>query len=213
MGHAQPLKVFENAFTQGTVQQIVGDTVLVAGKCGIVRALRAESCLLVPQPRDTVLLALLDDGSAWVLALLRRNASADTTAELRLPDTATLRARTLDIRADDAALTAESLHLHGKSLALEGDAVVITSRLLTLGGQVLLQGFAVMRTLARNLGEQIARRVGRYGSLDENVDGLARRTAGRAQVAVDTTYRLRAENADMRASGQMDLDASHIKVG
>ena len=211
MGHAQPLTVFENAFTQGTVQLIDGDAVLVAGKCGMVRALRAESCLLAPQPRDTVLLALLDDGSAWVLAVLRRH--ADTAAELRLPDVATLRARTLDIRADNAALTAESLHLHGKSLALEGDAVGITSRLLTMGGQVLLQGFAVMRTLARNLGERVARRVARYGSLDENVDGLTRRTAGRAQVAVETSYRLRAGNADMRASGQMDIDASHIKVG
>ncbi len=208
-----PLHTVGNAVTSGTVRQTDGDAVLVAGKCGMVRALRAESCLLAPQPRDTVLLALLDDGSAWVLAVLRRNASANTAAELRLPDAATLRARTLDIRADDAALTAESLHLHGKNLALEGDAVGITSRLLTLGGQVLLQGFAVMRTLARNLGEQVARRIGRYGSLDENVDGLARRTAGRAQVAVDTSYRLRAENADMRARGQMDIDASHIKVG
>ena len=212
MEHAQPLTLFENAFTHGTVRQTDGDAVLVAGKCGMVRAMRAESCLLAPQPRDTVLLALLDDGSAWVLAVLRRSADA-ATAELRLPEASAVRARTLDIRADDAALTAESLRLHGKSLAFEGDAVGITSRLLTLGGQVLLQGFAVMRTLARNLGEQVARRVGRYGSLDENVDGLARRTAGRAQVAVDTSYRLRAENADVRASGQMDIDASHIKVG
>lgn len=212
MEHAQPLTLFENAFTHGTVRQTDGDAVLVAGKCGMVRAMRAESCLLAPQPRDTVLLALLDDGSAWVLAVLRRNADA-ATAELRLPEASAVRARTLDIRADDAALTAESLRLHGKSLALEGDAVGITSRLLTLGGQVLLQGFAVMRTLARNFGEQVARRVGRYGALDEKVDGLARRTAGRAQVAVDTSYRLRAENADVRASGQMDIDASHIKVG
>ena len=213
MKHALSLPAFGNACTSGTVRQMDGDIVLVAGKSGMVRALRAESCLLAPQPRDTVLLVLLDDGTAWVLAVLRRHAGSDTAAELRLPDATALRARALDIRADAATLEADKLHLRGTQVSLEGNAVNITSRLLTLGGQVFLQGFAVMRTLARSLGERVARRVGRYGSVDERVEGLSRRTAGRVQEAVDTSYRLRAENVDMRAREQMDIDASQIKVG
>lgn len=91
--------------------------------------------------------------------------------------------------------------------------MAITSRLLTLDGQVLLQGFAVMRTLASSLGENVRGRVARYSTLDEKVDELANRTTGRAQTKVVSSWRLRAENVDMRAEKQVDIDASHIKVG
>lgn len=213
MGHALPLHGVDNLFSSGTVRSTEGDAVLVTGKAGMVRAQRAASCLLAPQPRDMVLLALLDDGTAWVLAVLRRHADADRAAELRLPERTALRARELDIQADGARLAAERLDLRGESLSLAGEAVGITSRLLTMGGQMLFQGFSVMRTLARSLGEKAARRTGRYGALDEKVDGLARRAAGRAQTAVETSWRLRAENADMRAEKLVDIDADRIKVG
>ncbi|MBQ7608728.1 MAG: DUF3540 domain-containing protein [Desulfovibrionaceae bacterium] len=206
MGYSLPLNCADNTLCSGVVQRADGDLVLVLGKGGLVRALRAQSCLLAPKVRDTVLLALLDDGSAWVLSILRSPLATDKGAELCLPKETSLHLGTLDIQADDARLVA-------KSIRLEGETVGIASRLVTIGGQILIQAFAVVRTLARSLGEQVARRFARYGALDETVDGLARRSAGRAQMEVEKSWRLRAENADMRAKKQVDIDASHIKVG
>ena len=63
------------------------------------------------------------------------------------------------------------------------------------------------------LGERIARKEGRYGELSERTEGLDERSAGRMRVKSETSYRLRAENADVRAEAMLDLDAERIKVG
>ena len=187
-----------SALLSGTVRTGDGDDLLVAGSFGIVRARRAEGCLLQPEVRDTVLLALLDDGGAWVLSVLRR-ADARATGEVRLPARARLRGRELALSAGDLRLT--------------GGTVDVRAGLLTLGGHMLLQGFAAMRTLCRDLGERALRRAGRYGALEEEVEDLAHRAAGRVRSEARASYRLRAEHADIRAAGQVDIDGRHIKVG
>lgn len=210
MGYALPLDVTGNRLVSGTVQTCRGNDLLIAGESGLLRAVRAESCLLAPQRGDRVLVALLDSGEAWVLSVLQRHGKE---AELHLPKRTTLRAEELNIQAGRAGLDASSLTLRGDDVKLEGKRMEIRSRLLVFGGQVLLQGFAVMQTVAHKLAENIVRRSSRYGSLKENVDDLAERRAGRVRMDSRTTLRVRSENADIRAKGQMDLDAEHIKVG
>ncbi len=196
MGYALPSERLESRLASGTVRACEGDALLVQGACGLVRAVRAEGCLLMPEPRDTVLLALLDSGEAWVLSVLRRHGG---DAALRLPETTTLEAATLN--------------LHAESVRIEGRQVDIRAGLLAFGGQVLVQGFAVVRTFARSLGERVFRRRGDYGSLSETVEDLAECKAGRVRTDSRTSYRVRAESADIRAQAHMDLDAEHIKVG
>lgn len=188
----------ESSLVSGTVRSRNGDALLVAGPFGLVRALRADGCLLRPELRDTVLLALLDNGEAWVLSVLRR-ADARAEGELALPETTRLQAR--------------DMHLEAGNLRLSGQTVDIRAGLLSLGGHLLLQGFAVVRTICRHLGEQALRRCGRYAALDEDVRDLAHRAAGRVRDEVRTSYRLRAEHADIRATEQVDIDGRHIKVG
>lgn len=190
--------ICENSLVSGAVQARDGETLLVAGPFGLVRALRADGCLLRPDVRDTVLLALLDNGEAWVISVLRR-ADARAEGELVLPEATRLQAR--------------EMHLEAGNLRLSGRTVDIRAGLLTLGGRLLLQGFAVMRTICRHLGERALRRSGRYAALDEDVRDLAQRAAGRVRDEVRTSYRLRAEHADIRATEQVDIDARHIKVG
>ncbi|MBR5998636.1 MAG: DUF3540 domain-containing protein [Deltaproteobacteria bacterium] len=212
MGQALPSHSLETMLVRGTVQVTDGNQVLFAGSGGLIRAERAASCLLAPRPRDTVLAALLDDGSAWVLAVLGSSAE-ENAAELRLPRNTEIRAETLAISSGEATLSAQNLSLKGKKIDLEGESVGIASRLLSLGGQICIQGFAVVRTFARSLAERAQRRVSHYGSLSEEVTDLSKRAAGRSQLHVETSLRVRAENADIRASEQVDIDASHIKVG
>ena len=210
MGYALSLGLVENGLVSGTVQACEGDALLVRGKTGLIRAERAEGCLLAPGPGDSVLVALLDSGEAWVLSVLRRRGGE---AALHLPDHTALRARELEVQTEKAVFEAASLMVRGQDVRLEGERVEVRSRLLALGGQILLQGFAVMQTFARRVGESVFRRTGRYGSLMENVDDLAERKAGRVRMDSRTSYRVRSETADIRAKGQIDLDAEHIKVG
>ena len=121
-----------SSLTSGVVRAREGDALLVAGPFGLVRARRADGCLLQPEPRDAVLLALLDDGDAWVLSVLRR-ADACASGELRLPARTRLHTGELSLSADD--------------LRLSGRVVSVRAGLLTLGGRLLLQGFAAVRTL------------------------------------------------------------------
>lgn len=187
-----------SALVSGTVQTGDGDALLVAGSFGLVRARRAEGCLLQPEVRDTVLLALLRDGSAWVVSVLRRS-DAHAPGEVRLPARTRLRGRELTLSAGD--------------LRLSGGAVDVRAGVLTLGGHLLLQGFAAIRTVCRNLKEHALRRSGRYGALDEAVEDLTHRAAGRVRSEARDSYRLRAGHADIRATGQVDIDGRHIKVG
>ena len=195
MGQALPL--FDDLFTSGVVQATEGDSVLVIGKAGLIHAKRAESCLLLPESGDTVLLALLTDGKAWVLAVLERQGKS--CAQLKLPKHSTLKAQDLTLKA--------------QKLSLEGETLGLTSKILTLSGQILLQGFSVIRTLASSFQEKIRHRLGHYDSLEEEVEGLAKSTAGRAQTWIKSSWRLRSENADLKAEKQVSIDADHIKVG
>lgn len=188
----------QSNLVSGTVQSREADMLLVAGPFGLVRAVRAEGCLLQPEIRDTVLLALLDNGDAWVISVLRR-ADPQQTGEIRLPD--------------NARLHSQQLHLEASNLHLAGRSIRMQAGLLSLGGRVLLQGFSIVQTVCRHLGERVLRRAGQYSALEEHVQDLAHRTAGRVRSETRTSYRLRAERADIRAAEQVDIDGRHIKIG
>ena len=185
MGYALPTEEPESSLVKGTVTGVgMNDgAMLVRTPRGIVRAERAAGCLLKPRCGDTVLTAFLHDGEA----------------ELALPDRTALRARELSIEAEKAGVAARHISME--------------STILSLGGGLLLQGFAAVQTAARRVGERIARKEGRYGELSERTEGLDERSAGRMRVKSETSYRLRAENADVRAEAMLDLDAERIKVG
>ena len=210
MGYARRVPSFDNTLSQGTVQSVDNDNLLVAGSFGLMHAQRAESCLLKPEVRDRVLIAELSDGSAWVLAVLKRKTCE---AELVLPSQTHLVTERLALQTKETTISTSKLALHGENVELAGDAVAIKGHLLSLAGEVLLQGFTVIRSLARSLYERIGRRSARYNSVSCKVEELAEQKAGRIRVCAEQSYRLRAENADLAARSVMDIDAKQIKVG
>ena len=211
MLHAHLQQHLHNALHAGTVRSVDSDVVLIVGQAGLVSAMRAESCLLAPQVHDTVLFVLLDDGSAWVLSVLRRNGGEE--ACLRLPKNTNLATQALRIKTAETEFEAESLRLQGQEIRLTGQSVSLSARFLVLSGQILMQGFTVVRSFVRSLIERVVRRKAVYESLDERVQGLAKFEADRVRQKVATSFRLRAEHADLRAKEQVVLDAKHIKVG
>lgn len=199
-------EIATNHTMTGLVRVCDGDALLLSGREGVVRALRAASCLLAPAPGDTVLWVRTEEGEAWVLAVLRRAETAET-AQLRLPEESEIAVGRLGLRAD------RELALAAERLALDGERVNIRGRLLAMGGQALVQGFTVIQTAARWWGERVAKRRGRYGEISQQASGLAELRGRRLRMTAATGFRLRAEYADIRAEKQLDLDAEHVKVG
>lgn len=196
MGYALPIEEPEGSIDKGMIVGSQGSTLLVRTRFGIVRAERAAGCLLSPRCGDEVMTASLPDGEVWVICVLSRPSGE---AEIELPEKTVLKGREL-------SFASEKMNFTSRFISMEGT-------LLSMGGGLLLQGFAAVQTAARRLGERVARKEGRYGELSERTEGLDERSAGRMRVNSESSYRLRAENADVRAQSMLDLDAERIKVG
>ncbi len=186
----------EGTLEKASVIGVQGTALLVRTRIGVMRAERAAGCLLAPRGGDGVLVAVLPGGEAWVTCVLTR---ADGDAEIELPDRTALRARELSVETEKTSFASRVISMEGT--------------LLSLGGGLLLQGFAAVQTVARRIGERAARKVARLGEVSQTTDGLDERSAGRMRVECESGYRLRAENADVRAKTLLDLDAERIKVG
>ncbi|WP_302807065.1 DUF3540 domain-containing protein [Cloacibacillus porcorum] len=196
MAYALPVEEPGGTLDKGTVMGVQGTALLVMTSQGVVRAGRAAGCLLAPRAGDGVLTAFLPNGEAWVTCVLTRT---DGEAEIELPDETTLRGRKLSVESESTRFVSHTISMKGT--------------VLSLGGGLLLQGFAAVQTAACRVGELISRKSGRYGELSEQTDGLDERRAGRMRIESESSYRLRAENADVRAQAMLDLDAERVKVG
>lgn len=199
----------------GTVVSRSNDAFLVASGQGVIRATRAAGCLLEPDVQDRVLLAVLADGSAWVLSVLERNTGQEphTAATIRLPDHSVLAADTLNLAARDLRCDAENLTLKADEVGIEGTRVQVKGSLLCLGGKLLSQTFEAMHTVAKHSSEHILHVKKRYTELRERVYGLADRKAGRMRLESEESLRIRAAQADIKAETVLDLDAEHIRLG
>ncbi len=203
MAFAEKIPVTETLLSEGRVQWTEGNSMLTIGSRGLIKAERAASCLLMPEKGDIVLLSLTESGRAWVLSVLVREGES---GELSLPKKTALRTEELNIDAEKASCTSRELTLQASHMSL-------SSHLLSLGGKVLLQGFSVVRTIAGMVSEHIVRRRSRLGSLSEHIEGLCEHKSQRLRARIEKSLRIRAENADMHAKEQIDLDARHIKIG
>lgn len=205
----------------GIVFSRSGDALLISCGQGVMRATRAVGCLLEPEPHDRVLLAVLADGSAWVLSVLERSEKsatdqaviAENIATVRLPANSVLAADSLSLASRDLRCTAENLTLTGSDVRVEGTRVRVEAGLLALGGAVLLRTFETMHTVAKRSSERILHVNHWYAALRERVRGLVDRKAGRMRLESETGLRVRAGQADIKAKTVLDLDAEHIRLG
>lgn len=203
MGLAQPAFSLQTSLVSAVVRHSDGDNVLVQCPQGSFRAARAAGCLLTPAVGDTVLLALLDDGEAWIVQVLRISADQRT---LTLPPDTRLHARHLQVQTETTVLESGHLSLKALTLVLEGTLVQMT-------GRVCVQGFAHVRSWCRQLHENVRQFCGSYDSHRRTVEDLDAVQAGRIRLTSESSVRVRADHADIKADTFLDLDARHIKVG
>lgn len=198
-----PFASGEHSLLAGTILHSEGNRLLVQCPSGTVRACRAASCLLQPETHDSVLLAVPDNGAAWVLAVLVRHGER---AMLDLPAHSTL-------RADSMTLDGKRISCAAESLAMEAGHLSIKGGVLSFSGRLLLHQFQHICTAARNVWEYCRRRESTCDERREQTRGLAQSSAGRMRITAETSWRVRTECADVQAREHMLLNAGHIKIG
>lgn len=181
-----------------------GFTVVVGGAPR--QAGRAVSCLIVPEPDDTVL--LYDDGAqSTILAVLARAGLGDAT--IALPDGAaalTLLAPAMRLEAGARLdLAAPQVAVTSRRIELFTDVLTQVSRLTSLFGDTLSQVFGRHATMAKRIDVTADQRTTKVTGVD-----VEQRGTHVSQAELSTAH---ATVATLHAKEDIRLDAKRVTVG
>ena len=213
---AKKLETVEATQLSGYVARTEGPWCWV--RCGDFeyRARRAASCFLDPQPRDHVLLALLGDKSAFVLAVLERGeegsaatVSLDGDLSFRLPG------GRFDVVAKDGVGLASTGDV---SITSAGVAVkAIEGRIgidrLTMLSQKLLAEVVTVKVVAGAIDSVLDRLTQKVKRAYRSVEELDQLRAKRVDYRAEKSMQLGAESAIVTATEIVKLDGEHIHLG
>jgi len=175
----------------------------------------AVSCLVVPSPGDTVMLALTENGhEAYILAILDRPNAHAATLDLGGGNKLVSRSGTLQVQSNDLQLDGVS-SMAFRSASLDVDAV--TANVRVKHGQAwfdTLESCAVSITqAAKTVSWQIGRLVQRLKESVRYTEGLDETRAGRVRIDVDGHHHLRAGHLTHTAQGFVKIDGQKIDLG
>ncbi|MFP5221834.1 MAG: DUF3540 domain-containing protein [Acidobacteriota bacterium] len=197
----------------GRVLEAAADGFHVATSFGAVRAVRAVSCLVEPDPGDKVLLSVDMAGSAYVLSVLE-SASALTLAvdgDARL----CVRGGSLTLAADkdialacpgEMAAAAGNMRLH----ASRGEAVI---ERVSLVGRALKTQFKRVSSVARSVDQMFRSFTMRAQESTRLVKEHDEVQAGSQRVLVEDLMALHARNHSMIAEEHVVINADQIHMG
>ena len=185
----------------GRVISADADTLHIACACldgGSCEARRAASCLLQPEPGDTVLLCAPHGAGLYVLAVLER--SSDAPCRLHLGDKAELSA--------------------SASISLASDELVLRARRatglidsLSCIGQELVTSFASVRLIGR-LFDSLFERVSQFaGHSTRTVEGLDQTRSAIIDCRAERTLSLHGSEIIATATELAKVDGKQIHIG
>jgi hypothetical protein len=182
---------------------------------GTVEAKRAMSCLLDPVAGDRVLVALIGDGSAYVLAVLEREGEAPGTVSLD---------RDLTVELPEGRLSVVTAE--GVAMASGGDVSVVAPSVsvkavdgqlgvdrLAVVGRHLLAEFANVKVAAQvidSVADRVRQSVKRAYKIVSELDQLK---AERVDWKAEKTMHLHGQNTVMTADELVKVDGEHIHMG
>jgi len=204
------------------VTQEMGRILSVEGKALRVRAAacdydakRAVSCLVEPVADDIVLVALVPNGAAYILAVLEREEGAKAT----LSTEGDLEIRQRDGRVTIAAqegidlITARAVTLIGQALEVNAtDGNVVVQKLAFVGGLVRAQMDKV-KLHAQTFDAVLDRFSQRVRNAYRTVEETDQLRAERIDYEATSTMSLHAENAVVTAEQLVKVDGEQIHLG
>jgi hypothetical protein len=208
-------KTIEGSVTQETAFVMADDPLLVRAAGIEYRADRAASCLLRPTKGDEVLVALLPDRRAFVLAVLTR-ADGERT-EIRVEGDLTLRSEQgrVDIAspAGVSVVTPEEITMVSGRLSLRAVATTLASEAVAVVGKTVTGEIDRVKLAAKSLDsvlDRFTQRVKRSIRMIEESDHVR---AERIDYAAEKSVRLHAENTVITAKELVKVDGGQIHLG
>ncbi|PHM79308.1 DUF3540 domain-containing protein [Xenorhabdus cabanillasii] len=192
--------------TTGPLQQVAGQVVnrlqdgslMVESNNRGWHCRRAASCLLTPEPGDTVLVTTAD-GQLWVLAILERP-EQQYLAEISVPgDLAISSQGDLSLNSNGLNIAASIGNCHISKMQYSGESLSAWVSITQLIGNKFE---SVWQTVT-----QLSNRLFRHTTQTEQVQ------AGQLDIQAESYIRLHAQNTMMSAKAVAKIDAEQIHIG
>ncbi len=199
----------------GTVVRCDARRCTVRTERGDPSARRAVSCLVAPVVDDRVLVAALDGGECFVLAVLERAEGAAATIthdgdlSIRLPDGK----YAVTAQKGVAITTAEGVSVVSGSVDVRTVAASVGFRRLSVAGELAQAEIDKVKLFAKTFDsvlERASQRVKRSYRMVEELDQLR---AHAVDYAAKTLMRLHGKNTVMTSEEVVKVDANQIHVG
>jgi hypothetical protein len=180
--------------------------VVVATGGAPARASRAASCLVAPEPGDTVLLCTTG-ADTFVVAVLARAAPGALVVTPADTDGLVVAAGRLRLSAErELAVTTPSLALHARAIRAVADVATLLGRLMTVAGRRLRVTVDAQETAAGTQSSKVGTRIA-------IVDGPDVREAAAVSERIAGTWTNHAAATVLTASTDIHLDARRVSVG
>lgn len=182
---------------------------------GTIEAKRAMSCMLDPAVGDRVLVALIGDGSAYVLAVLEREGDAPGTMSLDRDLTVELPEGRLSVVTGQGVAMASGGAVSVVAPSVDVKAVdgQLGVERLAVAGRHLLAEFANVRVAAQaidSIADRVRQSVKRAYKVVSELDQIK---AKRVDWTAEKTMHLHGENTVMTADELVKVDGEHIHMG
>lgn len=187
---------------------------VVQSESGRYRAARAVSCLVEPEPGDLALLAVGEDGTSHVLAVLEREAgkpavlTADGDVSIRSKGRLQLSGQDgVDlVTRGEANVVAAGVSVHAERGSLIIDAMSVV-------GGLLNADVDKVKVVAKALDHVLDRFTQRVKASYRTIEELDRVRAKNVDHVASGTMKVHARETVMTADGLVKLDAEQIHVG
>jgi hypothetical protein len=188
----------------GSTNEPVYYTLQLADKSEVV-ALKAESCLLVPQLDDLVLVtSSLNDSQIFILQILNRLTSAKT---LDLGDDAVISAKNLKLEArSQVGISAPEVNLSG----IKASAAFNHSTLISNWSEMRSKkAVVIIHSIERIFNTVTEKLVNSF----RNIEGIEVTKASRLRTLVSGRMFFKAKHTVIKAENEVDIDGKKIHLG
>lgn len=188
---------------------------LATDKGEIRSAIKAESCLLLPEQGDLVLLSLVPNGGrSHILAVLERTGQRSRRYDLGPETSLHTKDGGLEISAANLRLKSnEETSLEAGKLSLnatDGEVRFLRFSFAARQAQVVASG---ARVLLKKLDQRVERTMLRLGDCYRRIQGMEHVIAGQATWLVRGRLTQKAKNASLDAEENVTINAEHIDLG
>ncbi len=203
------------ALLSGVVTRVEGGACLIDAGGVPHRARRAAGCLVEPAPGDRVLVATIEDGSAFVLSVLERAGQGPTV--LSAPGDLSLRAATgkVDVVARDGVdiVSPGEVSVVSAGVAIQAEEGRLSIGALTVIGQRLVAEIPAVQAALQTVDTVIERLSQKIQRSYRRVEELDRLQAKQVRYQVEKTMHLSAETTLVTATDVVKLDGEHVHIG